>query len=379
MLQTSISERALSRGLLDVLIRAGLIATLVIFCFEIFHPFFDLVVWAVILAVTIYPLQVRMRGRMGLSEGHIATLIIMLSIAVILVPAYLLGLAVFESVERAIDIVKGGNLRIPQPSDSVAAWPLVGQQLYGFWQQAATDLSGLLMKIAPQLKEFSVALLGKLAGVGTGLLVFVFALIIAGIIMAYGEMGTRSAQRIASRMVGPDRGERIVELCTATIRAVAQGVVGIAFIQMLLIGVAFVMKGIPGAGLLALAVLLLGIMQLPATLITIPVIVYVFATEGASVTTIIFAVYVFVAGLADNVLKPLLLGRGVDVPMPVVLIGALGGMISGGIIGLFIGPVMLSVGYRLFWLWVDEPAAAPVEVAEPKPAETLSAAPPRVS
>ncbi len=378
MLQTSISERALSRGLLDVLIRAGLVATLVVFCFEIFHPFFDLVVWALILAVTIYPLQVRMRGRLGLSEGHIATLIIVFSIAIILVPAYLLGVAVFESVDRAIDIVKDGNLRIPQPSDSVSAWPLVGQQLYGFWQQAATDLSGLLMKVAPQLKGFSVALLGKLAGLGTGLLVFVFALIIAGIIMAHGELGTRSAQRIASRIVGPDRGVRIVELCTATIRAVAQGVVGIAFIQMLLIGVAFIVKDIPGAGLLALAVLLLGIMQLPATLVTIPVIVYVFATEGASVATIVFSVYVFVAGLADNVLKPLLLGRGVDVPMPVVLIGALGGMISGGIIGLFIGPVMLAVGYRLFWLWVDEPAT-PVETVVPRPAEALSPAPPRVS
>lgn len=379
MLQTSVSERALSRGLLDVLIRAGLVATLVIFCFEIFHPFFDLVVWALILAVTIYPLQVRMRGRLGLSEGHIATLIILVAIAIILVPAYLLGLAVFDSVERAIDIVKSGNVRIPQPPDSVSAWPLVGQQLHGFWQQAATDLSGLLMKVAPQLKDFSVVLLGKLAGVGTGLLIFVFALIIAGIIMAYGEPGTRSAERIASRIVGPDRGVRIVELCTATIRAVAQGVVGIAFIQMLLIGVAFIMKDIPGAGLLALAVLLLGIMQLPATLITIPVIVYVFSTEGTSVATIVFSVYVFVAGLADNVLKPLLLGRGVDVPMPVVLIGALGGMVSGGIIGLFIGPVMLSVGYRLFWLWVDDPAATTAEAVEPKPAETLSPAPPRVS
>ncbi|TPQ31621.1 AI-2E family transporter [Cupriavidus pinatubonensis] len=379
MLQTSISERALSRGLLDVLIRAGLIATLVIFCFEIFHPFFDLVVWALILAVTIYPLQVRLRGRLGLSEGHIATLIVLLSIAIILVPAYLLGVAVFESVERAIDVVKDGRLSIPQPAESVASWPLVGQQLYAFWQQAATDLSGLLMKVAPQLKGFSVGLLAKLAGLGTGLLVFVFALIIAGIIMAYGEMGSRSAERIASRIVGPDRGLRIVELCTATIRAVAQGVVGIAFIQMMLIGVAFIVKDIPGAGLLALAVLLLGIMQLPATLITVPVIVYVFATEGTTFATIVFSIYVFVAGLADNVLKPLLLGRGVDVPMPVVLIGALGGMVTGGIIGLFIGPVMLAVGYRLFWLWVDEPAAT-VEVVTPEPTEALSpAAPPRVS
>jgi predicted PurR-regulated permease PerM len=170
----------------------------------------------------------------------------------------------------------------------------------------------------------------------------------------YGEKGSRSAVRIASRIFSPEKGPLIAVLCTATIRAVAQGVVGIAFIQMMLIGVAFVIKGIPAAGPLALAVLLLGIMQLPATLITIPVIIFVFATEGASVATIIFSIYVFIAGLADNVLKPLLLGRGVDVPMPVVLIGALGGMVTGGVIGLFIGPVVLAVGYQLFWQWVED-------------------------
>jgi len=131
--------------------------------------------------------------------------------------------------------------------------------------------------------------------------------------------------------------------------------VGIAFIQMLLIGVGFVLMGIPGAGLLALAVLLIGIMQLPATLMTLPVIVYVFVTQGATTATVVFAIYIFVAGLVDNVLKPLLLGRGVNVPMPVVLIGALGGMVASGIIGLFIGPVMLAVGYQLFWQWVRDP------------------------
>jgi predicted PurR-regulated permease PerM len=162
--------------------------------------------------------------------------------------------------------------------------------------------------------------------------------------------------QIASRISGPENGPQITDLCTATIRAVAQGVVGIAFIQMLLIGIGFVVMGVPGAGLLALAVLLIGIMQLPATLITVPVIVFVIATQGVSAMTIIFSVYVFVAGLADNVLKPLLLGRGVAVPMPVVLIGALGGMVTGGVIGLFIGPVMLAVGYELFWRWVKDQA-----------------------
>ncbi|SPR97324.1 AI-2E family transporter [Cupriavidus taiwanensis] len=355
MMPTPITEKVLSRGLLDVLIRAGLIAVLAIFCFQIFRPFLDLIVWSVILAVTIYPLQVRLRHKLGNRDGRAATLIVLVAIAIIALPAYLLGAAMVDSIGSAMAMIKKEGMHIPPPAESVAGWPLVGQRLYDVWLQAASDLTSVIQAHAPQVREISLAVLGAAAGVGKGLLIFVFALIIGGIFMAYGEAGNRSAVQIAARVFGPERGQRIASLCTATIRAVAQGVVGIAFIQMLLIGVAFVIKGVPAAGLLAIAVLLLGIAQLPATLITVPVIIYVFASEGASVATIVFSIYVFVAGLADNVLKPLLLGRGVDVPMPVVLIGALGGMVTGGVIGLFIGPVVLAVGYQLFWQWVEDP------------------------
>lgn len=367
MILTPASEKALSHGLLEVLIRAGLIAVLVIACYQVFQPFLHLMLWALILAVTLYPLQRRLKHRLGNKEGRTATLIVVVSIAILLVPVYLLGMSMAASVASAITLVKDGSFHIPPPKDSIAAWPLIGERLYGFWQQAATDLTSLAQKFAPQIKAASLDILGKLAGLGIGLLMFIAALAIAGIFMAYADAGRRSAVRIASRIFGADKGPKITDLCTGTIRAVAQGVVGIAFIQMLLIGVAFVLMGIPGAGLLALAVLLLGIMQIPATLVTLPVIVFVLATQGVGVATIVFSIYVFVAGLADNVLKPLLLGRGVEVPMPVVLIGALGGMVTGGIIGLFIGPVVLAVGYVLFWQWVeDQPAEAqPATVPNP--------------
>jgi predicted PurR-regulated permease PerM len=367
MLPTQTSERALSRGLLDVLIRAGLIAVLAITCFRIFYPFLNLIVWSMILAITLYPLVGKLRGGVLRKSGHAATLIVLVAFVIILVPTWLMGDAIADSLERTMDIAKSGNFQIPPPAESVAAWPLVGQRLYDFWLQAATDLTGLVVKYAPQLKEVGVALLGTVTSLGAGLLVFFVALIVAGIFMAYGEEGTRSAVQIASRLSGPENGPKIAELCTATIRAVAQGVVGIAFIQMLLVGVAFVVMGVPAAGLLSLAVLLLGIMQLPATLITVPVIAFVIATKGVNVGTIIFSIYVFVAGLADNVLKPLLLGRGVDVPMPVVLIGALGGMVTGGVIGLFVGPVVLAVGYQLFWRWVEQGLAAEAQEEQKKP------------
>ncbi|WPN58905.1 AI-2E family transporter [Pseudomonas sp. P9_31] len=349
-----ILEKVFSRNLLDVLISAGLIAVLVMFCFQIFSPFLDLMLWSLILAITLYPLQVRFKGTLANRDGLTATLIVLIAIIILMVPVYLLGASIAESVERVMTMVKTDSFHIPPPSDTVASWPLVGKPLYNLWAQAITDLPELVQKFIPQIKGVSLSLLSKFAGVAMGLLLFVFALIIAGIFLAYGESGHRSAVHIVSRFCGPAKGPKIADLCTATIRAVALGVVGIAFIQMLLVGIGFVFMGVPGAGLLALAVLLLGIMQLPATLITLPVIVFVFMNEGASTATIVFAIYVFVAGLVDNVLKPLLLGRGVDVPMPVVLIGALGGMVTGGILGLFIGPVILAVGYQLFWEWVDQ-------------------------
>ena len=355
-----LSEKTFSQAQLDVLIRVGLVAALVIFCFQIFRPFLNLMLWAVILAITIYPLHLRLRSRLGNRNGRAATLIVVLGFVLLIVPVLLLGKSVADSVEGTAATLKGDTFHIPPPADSVANWPVIGKPLHAYWERAATDLSGLVKSFAPQIKEIAVVVLAKLAGVGMGLLVFIAAFIVSGIIMAYGESGERSALRIAARLFGSDRAAQVTELCTATIRAVAQGVVGIAFIQMLLVGLGFAVMGIPAAGLLALAVLLFGIVQLPASLITIPVIAFVLITQGATVATIVFTIYIFVAGMVDNVLKPLLLGRGVSVPMPVILIGALGGMVSNGIIGLFIGPVVLAVGWELFWQWVDN---APPELA----------------
>lgn len=354
MQPTPFNEKVLSSGLLDVLIRAGLIAVLVISCFNVFRPFLDLMLWSLILAITLYPLHGMLKRKLGNRDGRAATLLVLIGVSILLVPVYLLGTSMAESIQQTITVVKSGGLRIPAPADSVANWPLVGQSLHAFWLQASTDLTGLLQTLAPHLKGPSLSLLSKLAGASVGLLMFIFALFIAGIVMAYGDNGHRSAVQIAARISGPEKGPQIVALCTATVRAVAQGVVGIAFIQMLLVGAGFVVMGIPGAGLLAMGVLLLGIMQLPVTLITLPLIGFMFATEGATAATIAFGIYTFVAGMVDNVLKPILLARGVAVPMPVILIGALGGMISNGIIGLFIGPVMLAVAYQLFWQWVND-------------------------
>lgn len=347
-----------SRALLDVMIRAGLIITLVLFCYDIFHPFLNVMLWALILAVTLYPLNQKLGAKLGNRYGWAAIILVLFGLLILMVPLSLLGASVADSVKGGMHAMEGGTFEIPPPPASVENWPLIGAPLFGIWQHASQDLSWAFKELAPHLTNWGKVLLHQAAGVGAGIVVFVVALIVAGLIMTNGERGHRTAVAITTRISGPVRGPQIAELCTATIRAVAQGVVGIAFIQMLLIGVALVIMGIPAAGILALIVLLLGIMQLPVLLITVPVVIYVFAHDGVSASTIIFTVWIVIAGLSDNVLKPLLLGRGVAVPMPVVLIGALGGMVTSGIIGLFTGPVILAVGYELFIGWVYQPADA---------------------
>jgi predicted PurR-regulated permease PerM len=344
------------RELLDVLIRAGLIFVLVMFCWDIFRPFMSLMLWAMILAVTLYPLNQMLAAKLGGRSGWAAVILVIVGLACLMVPLSLLGASILDSVQGGMQSVESGTFDIPAPPSGVETWPLIGPPIYKVWLHASDDLSWAFQQIMPHLRDWSRVALHQAAGVGAGIAVFVLALIIAGLIMAHGASGHRAAVAIASRVSSAQRGPQIVALCTATIRAVAQGVVGIAFIQMLLIGVGLVVMGIPAAGIIALLVLLLGIMQLPVLLVTVPVVIYAFAHYDAGAETIIFAIWMIIAGLSDNVLKPMLLGRGVSVPMPVILIGALGGMVTGGIIGLFVGPVLLAVGYELFMGWVHQPA-----------------------
>jgi predicted PurR-regulated permease PerM len=340
-------------GLMDVLIRAGLVLALAVLCYQIFSPFLHLMVWALILAVTLYPLHQRVARRMGGKQGLSATLLVLLGIALIVVPAAVLMSSLGDSVHRLVSDVQNNTLEIPAPRDSVAAWPVVGKKVHALWSQAHTDLPALVQSNQPKLGELAKAALGFVAGIAGGLLLFVAAFIIAGIIMAFGQGGERSSLAIFKRIVGDARGAEFTKLSTATIRAVAQGVLGVAFIQAIVVGLCLLLAGVPWAGALAAIVLVLGIAQVPALLVTLPAIAYIWSigTYGTG-EAVLYSVLLFVAGMADNVLKPLMLGRGVDAPMPVILLGALGGMAAAGILGIFVGATLLALGYQIFMGWV---------------------------
>ncbi|MET0732183.1 MAG: AI-2E family transporter [Casimicrobiaceae bacterium] len=355
------SQRLDKSGLLDVLIRAGLILALVAICYQVFAPFLTLMVWALILAVTLYPLHQYLAAKMGGKQGLAATILVLLGIAVIIVPTAVLMSSLGDSIHQLVNDVQNDELEIPAPRESVAAWPVVGEKLYAIWSAAYTDLPALIKSMQPKIGDLAKMALGFVAGIGAGLLQFLAALIIAGILMAFGEAGSRASLAIFRRFAGATQGAEFTTLATATIRAVAQGVIGVAFIQAIIVGLCLLLAGIPWAGVLAMIVLVLGIAQVPALLVTLPAIGYIWWTgDYGTVEAVIYTVLLFVAGMTDNVLKPLMLGRGVDAPMPVILLGALGGMAAAGILGMFVGATLLALGYQIFMGWV-----APGTEAEP--------------
>lgn len=185
--------------------------------------------------------------------------------------------------------------------------------------------------------------------------------------MAFGEPGGRHSLAIFERIAGPERGAAFANLSTATIRAVAQGVIGVAFIQAIVVGLCMLVAGIPWAGVITVVVLVLAIAQIPVLIVTLPAIGYIWwAGSYGTIEAIVYTVLLLLSGMADNILKPLMLGRGVDAPMPVILLGALGGMATGGILGMFVGATLLALGYQVFTGWVkfqkgDSPSSQPGE------------------
>ena len=349
---SELDERVPHR-LLDVLIRAGLIGGLVVLCYKVFAPFLNLMVWSTILAVTMYPLHKLIARRVGGKQWLASTILVIIGVLVIITPTALLMNSFADTLRNFIDGVQNHTLTIPPPREGIQKLPIIGDKVYAGWVKASTDLPGFVQSMQPKIGELARTALGVVASVGTGLLLFLASFIIGSIIMAYGESGAGATRAIFVRIVGPERGDALAKLCTATIRTVALGVIGVAFIQAIIIGLALLLAHVPAAGVLAIIAFVLGIAQVPALVVTLPAIAYIWLSgDYGSTPAIIYTVILLLAGLLDNVLKPMMLGRGVDVPMPVILFGALGGMAGAGILGMFVGAVALALGYNIFMNWV---------------------------
>src|SRR5215467_8730142 len=248
------AKSAVSSNLLDVMIRGALILVLAVLCYQVFSPFLPLMAWSIILAVTLYPLHqwlARVFGKQWLAS----TILVIFACLLIIVPTGLLLSSFADDVRNLINGVQNNTLEIPAPSDRVAQWPLVGKKAYDTWSKAHSDLPGLVKSMQPKIGQLAHKALAMVASIGGGLLLFLGSFIIAGIVMAYGESGSHSTKAIFQRIAGLERGAALAKLSTGTIRTVALGVIGVAFIQAILIGLALLLAGVSSAGVLAIITL----------------------------------------------------------------------------------------------------------------------------
>lgn len=340
-----------TKKLLDAAVRLGALALILTWCFQIVSPFVIPLVWGIIIAVALFPAYRPLIALFGGRRGLAATVVTLVILILLMVPTIKLTEVLARNVATLTEEFSDGKVSIPPPPENVSQWPIVGEPLADLWGMASTNITDTLKLLQPQIKAIGGWLLEITASAGMSILMFIFAFIISGILLAHSEAGHRLAHGIATRLVG-DRGPDLANLAEATVRGVTRGVLGVAVIQALLAGIGFVVVGIPAAGVWALLCLIFAVIQIGVGPIMIPAIIYVFST-GETMTAILFLIWGVLVLLIDNFLKPILMGRGVDVPMVVIFLGAIGGMLLSGIIGLFVGAVVLALGYKLFQAWLN--------------------------
>ena len=357
-----------SSQIMERVVELAVVAGLAIWCFQIARPFIVPLLWGLIIAVALSPVFDRLVRAVGGRKKVGAALFALLAIGMIILPTFIVGRSLFQTAaDLRTRLADDTAIEIPPPPESVREWPVIGETVHEEWTLASQDSKAALEKYDPQIRAVIGSILKSISSFGGGVLHTIIALIIAAILLATAEGGVASARAIGSRLAG-DMGRKSVDDAGATIKSVAKGVVGVALIQGLMAGLGLFLAGVPAAGLWTLGVVVLAVIQLPPILLLGPICAWLFSGDGSTTVAILFTIWSIVVSAADGFLKPVFLGRGVDIPMPVILIGAIGGMISMGIIGLFLGAVVLSIGYTLFRAWLKAGESPTASEPAPSPA-----------
>jgi predicted PurR-regulated permease PerM len=342
-----------TRRTVETAIRLVLLFILLYWCYTIIKPFVDIMLWSVIFAVALYPLYKWLYTRLGGKKKLSSIIIIVVMMLVLILPGLLFAKSLYEGVAYLkAQYETAGSLVIPAASENVSTWPVVGPFLYEKWNWLSHNVGEALREYAPQIKQVLVGLFSSVASAGAAFLKLLISIIISGFLLTASEQGGKLAQDVFIKLIG-EKGPEFASMAEKTVRTVIRGIVGVAFIQSTLFGIGMVLAGVPLAGLWFIVSLILGIIQIGIFPVSIPVIIYVFATKSTGVA-IIFLIWSGILSPIDNILKPILLGQGAVVPMPVIFIGAIGGFIASGLVGLFTGAVIFSVAYKLFLFWMEE-------------------------
>lgn len=351
-MQDEIAEqRRVVRYSVDVFITLAIIALFVWLSLRLIAPFVTILLWAMILAVALYPVFEWLRARLGGRSGVAATAMSALGLVLLIGPTVVIVDSIIESSIDLAARLRDENLGVPPPDPAIREWPIVGKMLFDFWSGAYTDLASTAGHFAPQIRDMAGFLIGAGAGLGRGVLEFAVSVIFAAVALSYagslGAVSGRMAERVAST-----RGRVFLETAKATIRNVSRGVIGVALIQGGLAAVGMIAVGLPFAGLVAAVAVAAAVVQIPAIAI-LPTIIYVWSVEPTA-AAVLYTVYMVPVMLSDNFLKPILMARGLKTPMIVILVGVIGGTLDSGLVGLFVGPVVLAVSYEMFRVWLAE-------------------------
>jgi predicted PurR-regulated permease PerM len=338
-------------NIVDIVIRLGILFLLIGWCLDILKPFILILIWGAVIAVAINPLHKLFVKVFRGSKvwGTIVMVLIMMSI--LLIPSYFISHSLYEGLHKAKAMYQSGEHLIPPPGDRVANWPGFTKPLVDFWQLASENLQAAMLKYSDQLKDIGLWLLHAFAGFGKGVLQFVVSILVAGVFLIYSDSLTTALKKIFKKLAG-DSQENFIAISSSIIQNVVKGILGVAAIQAAMAGLGFFIAGVPFAGLWTILCLFLAIIQLGIGPIAIPIAIYMFSVTD-TLTATLLAVWLVITLISDNILKPILLGRGAPAPMLVVFLGSIGGFIYNGFLGLFLGAVILTIGYKLVIAWMN--------------------------
>lgn len=364
-------RRDLARNTMAILCILGLIGL----SLWVLRPFLAASVWAAMLVVATWPLFRGLEERLG---GRRGVAVALMSLAMLLLLVLPLWLAIDTMLDHADQLAAAGKSvaahGLPPPPAWVGALPLVGERIATAWSQlAAGGTAGVFAKAMPYATDAGKWLLAQVGGLGGMLIQFLLVVTISAIFYSGGESGARMARRFGRRLAG-ERGENSIILAGQAIRGVALGVGVTAIVQTALGGIGLAVAGVPVASLLSALMLMLCIAQIGPMLVLLPAAGWLFWTEATGWASFLL-VWSLVVGSLDNFLRPMLIKRGADLPLLLIFAGVIGGMLGFGLIGIFVGPVVLAVTYTLMLAWIedalgkDEPEPLPVEPLVPAQAD----------
>jgi len=343
------------------------LGALVISSFWIVQPFLVALTWASTIVVATWPVLLRVQRALGGRRSLAVAVMTGALLLVLVMPLYFGAGAIVGNAKQIADWSQAlATMTIPQPPGWVEGLPLIGAKLAERWQQFAAEGSAeVLTRLSPFINTLVVWFVGQIGGLGLLLVEFLLTVIVAAILYVNGETAAWGAVRFARRLAGPEA-ENALHLAGQAIRGVALGVVVTAIVQSAAAGIGLVLVGVPFATILTAVIFMLCIAQLGPALVLLPAVVWVYATSG-TFWGIVFLVWSIFCATFDSFLRPMLIKRGADLPVLLIFTGVLGGLIAFGVIGLFIGPVVLAVAYTLLVEWVGNESDPANEQAPPSP------------